>query len=253
VNYQGKKLIVVRRDEFIKGELNNPWEQVFPEFTKEIKANVGAELHDLVIASFSTTGNIEKAAFEITLMDAMKNYFEYGMISQCGIPSITLEGTPEDWRLIVSEAKQLRQYELAWWIDELIPILEQFSDAAQGKVDETFWNGIFKFIPPQGFSGGVPYINGWIIKFFPYLTSLEVKIRKNPFLNQTSDKQTGLEFEDFSGGLSKANFQWQYFETPYDMEFFAGFVGVSQDPKTKTLRPEIGWAVRDKATKEATP
>lgn len=260
VTYQGKKLINVRRDDFIKGELNNPWEEVFPEFAKAIKADVGAELHQLVIASFSTTGNIEKAAFEITLMDAMKNYFSYKSITYCGIPFITLEGTPEDWRLIVSKAKQLRQYELDWWIDELIPILEQFSAAAQGKVDETFWNGMFKYIPPKGNSGGIPYINGWIIKFFPYLTTLHYthgttvqdEIRRNPFLSQTSVKLTGFDFEDFSGGLSKANFQWDYLGQIYKMDFFAGFVGVSQDAKTKTLRPEIGWAVLDSTTAEVT-
>jgi hypothetical protein len=31
------------------------------------------------------------------------------------------------------------------------------------------------------------------------------------------------------------------------MEFIAGFVGVAQDPETLCLRPEIGWAVRERA------
>ena len=31
----------------------------------------------------------------------------------------------------------------------------------------------------------------------------------------------------------------------FDMEFLGGFVGVAQDQETLTLRPEIGWAVRE--------
>jgi hypothetical protein len=30
------------------------------------------------------------------------------------------------------------------------------------------------------------------------------------------------------------------------MQFLAGFVGISQNPITHALRPEIGWIVRDK-------
>jgi hypothetical protein len=30
------------------------------------------------------------------------------------------------------------------------------------------------------------------------------------------------------------------------MEFLAGFVGIKQDKKSLTLRPEIGWLVKDK-------
>ena len=31
------------------------------------------------------------------------------------------------------------------------------------------------------------------------------------------------------------------------MEFIGGLIGVSQDHDTLQLRPEIGWAIRDKA------
>jgi hypothetical protein len=32
---------------------------------------------------------------------------------------------------------------------------------------------------------------------------------------------------------------------PSILEFLGGFVGVAQDQETLTLRPEIGWAVRE--------
>ena len=51
--------------------------------------------------------------------------------------------------------------------------------------------------------------------------------------------------ESFSSGMARAQFRWEYLERGYEMEFLGGFVGVRQDVKTMSLRPEIGWAVRD--------
>jgi hypothetical protein len=36
-----------------------------------------------------------------------------------------------------------------------------------------------------------------------------------------------------------------WIERSFDMDFLGGFVGVAQDQATLTLRPEIGWAVRE--------
>jgi len=52
---------------------------------------------------------------------------------------------------------------------------------------------------------------------------------------------------DFPGGLARAPFVWEYLGDALDMELLGGFVGVAQDPATLTLRPEIGWAIREMA------
>jgi hypothetical protein len=49
-------------------------------------------------------------------MDAMKSFFEYSVSTMCGIPEITLEGTPEDWRKIEEKTKALAKYDLEWWV-----------------------------------------------------------------------------------------------------------------------------------------
>ena len=58
-------------------------------------------------------------------------------------------------------------------------------------------------------------------------------------------ERTGFTCDSFPGGLSKAPFRWDYLDRSFDMEFLGGFVGVAQDQETLTLRPEIGWAVRE--------
>jgi len=37
------------------------------------------------------------------------------------------------------------------------------------------------------------------------------------------------------------------------MNFLGGFVGVSQDPDTKALKPEIGWLVGEQEKEEEDP
>ncbi|MGB1243772.1 MAG: DUF4419 domain-containing protein [Chitinophagales bacterium] len=54
---------------------------------------------------------------------------------------------------------------------------------------------------------------------------------------------------DLPKGLSKADFVLDNNGDKSKMEFLAGFVGISQDSKTKALRPEINWAVVDSGKK----
>jgi len=83
VSHQGKKELKVIRDDFVKGKATNPWQEVFPEFTDQIKEYIGDETHDLILADFSTTGPVERAVSEIVLMDAMQSYFSYTCLSSC--------------------------------------------------------------------------------------------------------------------------------------------------------------------------
>ena len=93
VSHEGKKKLVVRRDGFIKGSLENPWENVFDEFSTHIRREIGKTNHELIVSQFSTTGVIEKAVNEVVLMDSMKAYFKYIVYTRCGIPEVRLEGT----------------------------------------------------------------------------------------------------------------------------------------------------------------
>jgi len=262
VDFDGKTNIDIRRDDFVKGNPDNDWESVFPEFSYKIGEYTGQTLKDLVVADFSTSGNIEKAAFEVSLMDAMDHYFSYSVSILCGIPEIKLEGTPEDWALIEQKAKQLAQYDLEWWIDDLAPVLKEFTAAANGKVNQQFWEGIFKIDYIDVICGVEPSMTGWIVKFFPYLPGLTEEgdeiAGRNPLvgvdINTFFKKgRTGkLEYmgpkiagSDFANGLSKADFIYNDNGHMYKMAFNAGFIGISQDHTTKALRPEMGWVVID--------
>jgi Domain of unknown function (DUF4419) len=257
VSHQGKATIHVRRDDFVKGSPENPWAEVFNEFSTQVRDHIGPKI-DMFVPGFSTTGPVERAAAEVVLLDAMKCFFDYEVQTLCGIPTITLAGSHEDWKALTERVQGFRELGLGSWFDVLSPILDQFAKAAQGDVDPTFWRSLYKL---NDRSGG-PVITGWITAFFPYLKDYRTKrasMRHRLLFGDDKELLENMLFPDdeslwgtpglsvpsFPGGLSKAPFRWNYLERSFDMEFLGGFVGVAQDQETLTLRPEIGWAVRE--------
>ena len=245
VSHDGKLTIKIRRDDFIKGSPENPWPEVFSAFSEKIRDHIG-DAYDLIVADFSTTGAVERAAYEVVLLDSMQSYFQYELQTLCGIPSITLEGTVEDWQSITSRAERLSEFGLDWWIDPLVPILNRFIEAAAGNVDQGFWDSIYKFHGSDG--SGSPTVSGWVATLFPYLQGWEENYIRNRWVKTTSSRE-GPSPEDFPKTASKAPFKWEI-RTPrvqavYDMEFIGGLIGVAQQADTLRLRPEIGWAVRE--------
>lgn len=236
VDFDGKKVLKVVRNGFVKGSKENDWEGVFPEFTQQIAAYTGKELLNSTVLDFSTTTHIEKAAMEVTLMDGMSSYFIYAVGITCGITDITLEGTTEDWEKILEKTKALGKYDLKWWTDELEPVLEEFVQASKGNVDEAFWQDMYQKQSVYAGCGSVSAVGGWITKFFPYGGS------GNPRVNLDQPMEHG----QFTSGMAKADFYWFTWQGgPFQMEFVAGFAGMTEDPKTKALRPYIAWGIRD--------
>ena len=144
------------------------WDVLIPEFAQEVKENTKGTIAETMIADFSTTKQYEQIASEITLMETTKAYFEFVVVYiSCGIPEVTLLGTTEDWQKVYDKAMQLRSFDLAWWIDELKPILKQFIKASEGNADIKFWRNMFKWHTQKEY-GTTNVIDGWIVKFFPY-------------------------------------------------------------------------------------
>jgi hypothetical protein len=55
----------------------------------------------------------------------------------------------------------------------------------------------------------------------------------------------GPGIADLPLGISRAPFCWHFRNQSFNMQFLGGFVGVCQDKEALTLKPEIGWAVRE--------
>lgn len=245
VRHEGKLLLEVRRDAFVRGSRDNDWPGVFGEFSDAIAKHIGKQ-RDLVVANFSTTGPIERAASEIVLLDAMQNYFDFSLVTLCGIPEVTIEGTADDWRTIRRRVVALDEYELSWWTKLLLPIVDEFVSVVERKPPNVqFWQRMFKL---EGGSGG-PFVSGWINALFPYVEDHDGRtFRGNEYMElwrkePEDDDAHGLAAHSIPCGLSKAPFQWNYLGHILAMEFWGGFTGITQDPVTLAVRPAIGWVV----------
>lgn len=71
------------------------WAALLDGFTRQLGKNTKGDLAKNTTADFSTTGATERIASQVVLMDVFKQYFNYQvMYIVCGIPYITLTGTP---------------------------------------------------------------------------------------------------------------------------------------------------------------
>lgn len=258
VDFDGKKVLRVRRDAFVKGKATNPWDKVFPEFAEQIKVFIGKDNYDSIVNTFSTTTPVTKAAQEVALMDCVQSYFDLLFQTLCGIPFITLEGTRQDWQVLLDKTKALsKKFDLEWWTKELVPVLQEFVNVFDGTVNQEFWKN---FVNVEESSGG-PYFTGHMTKLSAYKT-----VHKWDHMSKGPSKQagyarieewcseqelsTGLTTKDFSSGLSMVPFVWQYFEKFYPMNFSSGFVGI--EIVDGGYRPNISWAIADRIASTAT-
>ena len=226
---------------------NGDWKLLLNDFSACIAKNTKGELADLMTANFSTTGITERIASQVSLMDVVKKYFIYTRISAtCGIPSITLKGSPEDWQKVLDKVRCLKKYHLEKWVSDLEDILTEFVKASKGKHNTSFWQNIVKKRRIDQIMVGnycltdpkkITYLDGWFLKFFPnalgetsdsviWNTDMPQEMVRVSFQQVLTDPDTGVPLDTIP------------------MQLWAGFVGVEEDAKTLALMPKIGWLAR---------
>lgn len=247
IPFDGKQKLIVRRDEFTKGDMNNDWQGVFSEFSDKIFSFIGKQ-RDLVVADFSTTGPIERSVSEVILMEAMQEYFDYEVHTLCGIPEIILLGETKDWESIKQRFEVFAEYDLQWWTEYVIPIIDQFIAASKGNIDLSFWESIYKL---RGGSGG-DRPNGWVNLLYPYLYNYSTKkynSRNHSLAHVEKNNYGYLGLSEFPTGFSTVPFIWDYFMEKIEMQFKAGFIGTSYNEEHNYVQPSIGWGIKNKGEK----
>ena len=248
VNHEGEETLV------IKTNLATTTAQKVEQFAALIEKETKGDVAKVMTCNFSTTGMIERMVSQITLMETVKQYFSYmEMLTGCGIPSVTLEGTPDDWRLLREKTQKLGEFGVKEWTGKLDPILEQFELAAQGTINLDFWFDMAIKGRPWDFHlragggclptyGPTPF-DGWFLEFIPFDIWGE-RPDKIPYGHKLPPLMTSVPIiqfvEDDFGNCIAIN----------PLELRGGIVGLQQNNETKALRPEIGWIVRNDPTIE---
>ena len=242
VRHKGKMDLVVKSEEDLLSKKAD-WPKLMGDFASEISKNTKGDIAQTITADFTTTSPTERIASQITLMESVKTYFEYiAMRLSCGIPSITLKGTPEDWQQVLSKTRKLEAYGMNEWLKNLEPILTEFIQAAEGMPDQKFWKGMVKQQPTDKLKGGgcslekPTELDGWLLKFFPDEDGVTL--------------DSVAHTKNMPAECVRVNFKYHIVEpvtgtviSESPLELRAGFVGAVEDSSTNTLTPKIGWFV----------
>ncbi|AEI63240.1 DUF4419 domain-containing protein [Corallococcus macrosporus] len=177
VRHEGRKKLTVEVDRFPATDAEFLW--LLLSFRSQLREALGPGLPRLLSCDFSTSTDIERMAGDVVLMDAMSPYFDYEMLCVCGIPRITLLGTPEDWRSIRRRIDVIQELDLAWWTSSLVPIADAFVSAVEGNPDREYWKQLYK--PKAAY--GVDLATGWMARLFPYVATHGAYTERNPLLS----------------------------------------------------------------------
>jgi len=245
VHFEGKKNICINRlGIFPEEATKETWEGIINEIVEEIEKHIGKEISSNLQSDFSTTNPVTLATSQVSIMSAMKQYFVYKVLmGGCGISSITLEGSLDDWKKIKSKLEFLSSKALKWWTKHLIPIIDniiktkEYYDKNKKINDELidFWKGMIK-LKGKGDMYEPHIINGWIIKFIPDLSDQKPKLYEEISEVDVPDQIISCPLELIVMNLNGTS-------SIYNCDLASGFFGMIQDKDTFNVRPVIGYAV----------
>ena len=245
VNFEGKKeLIVEIYNKTPYTATKEDWDGIMKEFVEKIGQHVGQETTDSLECNFSTTSQVAKVTSQVAIMSAMKQYFTYkAKFIGCGISTVTLEGSMQDWEKIKSKLEFLSTKGLEWYTKHLIPIIDKILESKNyynynGQLNEElieFWKGMVR-VKGKGDLYDPLIINGWIVKFIPNLSKKTPEVYEEISEKQVPDQIISCPME-LTWIISPEK------KIDYKCSLFSGFYGMIQDKETFNVRPVIGYAI----------
>ena len=159
---------------------------------ERMRDKVAEEIGDgparLFTCDFTTSTDVERLASEIVLLDACSPFFDYGVECVCGIPSITLTGSAEDWRSVRRRIDAMRDLvagtRFSDWPARLGVIVDKLCEAAGGAPDRAFFQRIYK--PRTAY--GKDLVTGWVAWLYPCVRREGRYDVVNPLLAHAPDR-----------------------------------------------------------------
>ena len=251
VDFEGQKELIIALGRDVL-EYEEDWDWIIQAFSDSIDSNMKSQFSDLMVCNFSTTGTLERITSQIGMMESVRKYFRYTMILRgCGIPDITLLGTPDDWKEIRSRIKRLDDLDLGWWREMLEPVLDEFVNASEGRVNRDFWldmvNKYAEAGPGVRGCGAVVELpaqyNGWFTVFFPFC---EEDIPYSSSNHVIRTPKTVSHNTMVCSEIKKADVKYIKPDVILHLELWAGFIGMEMDWENHSLKPAMSWMVRIK-------
>lgn len=233
------RLFRVPLEDLPYGSPEAAWGQLIEDVAGTARSGIEEELSELFELTFSTSTVASRLAQDIAFLSAVnKSFTLYPEAYVCGIPTVTLRGDLNDWKLIREMAEKFAAFGLDWWVDELVLILDQFVAAAQNEIDLEFWGALFADPDDEnGVCANPEFVSGWIGKLFPYLSFGCSDHRENSLLLNGEPPYLA----SFPSGLRQFSMRAQHGSVA---RIVGGLIGVRVDTESGTLEPKLGWGVQ---------
>jgi len=163
---------------------------------KEIANNIkDPDFVPLLESNFTTTNIVSKNLSKLGIMKAMANYFSFKCCACCGLKSVELTGTRDDWIMIKDKVDAMKKYDVdgtvTKWTGLLNQVIDKFIEAFDGVVDSEFWNKIAL----ESMGSGSSELTGWLVVFNPYSTNGRYLLGNRIYGRIDSDDVCGYNIE----------------------------------------------------------
>ena len=226
--------IDIRNDSLSWNTTYEKWHGVLADLFDSLQEKMPVETGEPLNVKFSTTSPIDYNISRSMVMAFASDYYTFTLTTGCGIPKIKVNGTKLDWSLLKDSFNKLAsRLDLEWWAKELNPILDEFINIFDGKINLSHWRNIYK--EPESECGRVP-VDGWITKFYPYIG------RDKP--ERRMDWNGAIEhIDDIPKGLTDVDVNWIYYGKKIPLKIYMGFVGIQVDTTRSMLKASRGYAL----------
>ncbi len=187
-------------------------------------------------SNFSTSRHEDLATSNAIIMSTTQEYFEYHCSTKCGIPHVKMEGTLDDWHMLIEKvafiALEFTGTSLYSYLNnKIIPILIELHATILGNLNRIFWSNIIQSTDKTGFiSGCDKSYNGWMLDFVPKMT-----LDGDVVFSQTS------KFDRMPTSIIRTSFVYRTSVDHY-MTIEAGSFGVEQD-NNGCVSPIYGYRI----------
>ena len=226
--------IDIRNDSLSWNTTYEKWHGVLADLFDSLQEKMPVETGEPLNVKFSTTSPIDYNISRSMVMAFASDYYTFTLTTGCGIPKIKVNGTKLDWSLLKDSFNKLAsRLDLEWWAKELNPILDEFINIFDGKINLSHWRNIYK--EPESECGRVP-VDGWITKFYPYIG------RDKP--ERRMDWNGAIDhIDDIPKGLTDVDVNWIYYGKKIPLKIYMGFVGIQVDTTRSMLKASRGYAL----------
>lgn len=272
VSHKGQKELVVYDG---GSRYSTSYSRISDSFIQALRENINdPSLREWILQTFSTTTATDRTVAAVAMMGTLQKYFSYKAVLDCGIPSVTLLGTREDWaklRDAVADPKRLPEFgeETKVWSEVLGVVLNHFVesfDEPNSSEIKDFWQKIAHF---SGGSGP-RYWSGWITAFC-FWNEEGKYLRQSPMLipnayiggrmmlGRNTERHLNIDGQDFHK-VDSTELPPAWVSVPITMDdngvefsgrMIAGCVGLNVTESGEkleqggtgldTMRPETGW------------